>query len=68
MSLTDDIGDTAGAVWRYLAAHGPTTLYALERAIEAPKTTIAMALGWLAREGKLAAGTEGRTVRYGVKE
>lgn len=60
------IGATAGAVWQYLDANDPATLYAIERAVDAPKLLIAMALGWLAREGKLTIRREGRTVRYAV--
>jgi len=46
------IGLCAGEIWRYLDKHnGETTLQALFRGIDAPRETILMASGWLAREG-----------------
>ena len=46
------IGLCAGEVWRYLDQHnGEAALEAAIRDIKAPKETILMALGWLAREG-----------------
>lgn len=66
MTTVESIGVTAGAVWQYLYANGPATLYAIEKAVDAPKPLIPMGLGWLAREGKLAIEREGRTVRYAV--
>ena len=67
MSTIEQIGTTAGSVWRFLTASGPSTLYALEKGIDAPKAVIAMAIGWLAREGKLHVEHEGRTVRYAAR-
>ncbi len=46
------IGLCAGEVWRYLDKHeGKGTLKTLISGISAPKETILMAVGWLAREG-----------------
>jgi len=46
------IGLCAGEVWNYLDAHdGHATLGALLSGIDAPRDTILMAVGWLAREG-----------------
>lgn len=46
------IGLCAGEVWRYLDKHnGKALLKALFSGIDAPKETILMAVGWLAREG-----------------
>lgn len=46
------IGLCAGEIWRYLDKyHGKATLKALFAGIDAPKETILMAVGWLAREG-----------------
>lgn len=46
------IGLCAGEVWRYLDQHqGQATLKSLLSGIKAPKETIFMAVGWLAREG-----------------
>lgn len=53
------IGLCAGEVWRYLDQHGgKASLNDLFSKIEAPKETILMAVGWLAREGYvILAGT-----------
>jgi len=46
------IGLCAGEIWRYLDKHhGEASLKALFSGIDAPKETILMAAGWLAREG-----------------
>jgi len=46
------IGLCAGEIWRYLDAHeGNATLEDLFSEIDAPRETILMAVGWLAREG-----------------
>lgn len=46
------IGLCAGEIWRYLDAHeGKASLEELFTEIEAPKDTILMSTGWLAREG-----------------
>lgn len=46
------IGLCAGEIWRYLDKHeGSATLEALVSKVDAPRETILMALGWLAREG-----------------
>ena len=48
------IGLCAGEVWRYLDNHnGKSSLKKLFAGIDAPKETILMAVGWLAREGYL---------------
>lgn len=45
------IGLCAGEVWHYLEAHeGHASLDALFSGIDAPRETILMAVGWLARE------------------
>ncbi len=46
------IGLCAGEVWQYLDKHdGKGTLKGLFAGVRAPKETILMAVGWLAREG-----------------
>ena len=46
------IGLCAGEIWRYLDAHqGKGSLGTMVSEIDAPRETILMAVGWLAREG-----------------
>ena len=52
-SCLDQIGDTAGLVWRHLDVNGPRTLSQLAKEVDAPRDVIMQGVGWLAREGKL---------------
>lgn len=54
MWTIDDVGITAGQVWSFLKDHGPASVTIIESDVEAPKLLVHLALGWLAREGKLA--------------
>ena len=56
------VGETAGVVWQYLTDHGRTTLTTLERGIGAPRESVLMGVGWLAREGKVELSQERRSV------
>lgn len=62
------IGETAGLVWNFLRSNGDASLTALEKGIEAPKTMVSMAVGWLAREGKIDLRDEKRAVRVSLKD
>jgi hypothetical protein len=52
-SLPERIGEAAGRVWRQLRAHGPHAVRDLAHAIGRNEIDVYMAIGWLAREGKL---------------
>ncbi len=45
----DQIGETAGAVWRCLDENGSMSLAKLARNVDAPRDTVMQAVGWLAR-------------------
>lgn len=60
MDFFDHIGETAGNVWRVLETKGPQSLGALKKQVKAPADLVLMAVGWLAREGKLALEQKGR--------
>jgi hypothetical protein len=62
------IGETAGLVWNFLQSNGESSLSSLEKRIEAPKTMVSMAVGWLAREGKVGVRAERRSVRISLRE
>lgn len=47
------IGETAGAIWHFLNAHGPVPISKLVKELDQPKETVLQGLGWLAREGKI---------------
>jgi hypothetical protein len=58
------IGETAGLVWRALDDGGPMSLAKLVKSVGAPRDLVMQALGWLAREDKIAIEdtNRGRTV------
>lgn len=62
------VGETAGRVWEYLQGHGKSALTAVEREIDTPAALIHMAIGWLAREGKLSVQQEGRQTQLWLTE
>jgi len=62
------IGDTAGLVWNFLRTNGESSLSTLEKKVEAPRSMVSMAVGWLAREGKIEVKDEKRAVRISSKE
>lgn len=57
----EQIGETAGHVWRVLSESGPLSLTKLTKEVDAPKDLVMQALGWLAREDKIVIEEDGRT-------
>lgn len=51
--MTPDIGETAGKVWHFLEEHPGATIEQIARELRVKENLAAMAVGWLAREGKL---------------
>lgn len=51
--MLDNIGNVAGDVWRYLEENDEATVTKLTRELGETERTVLMAIGWLAREGKL---------------
>jgi predicted transcriptional regulator len=62
------IGRTAGQVWSFLNENPNASLSAVERGVNMPSSTVHMALGWLAREGKIQVAREGRGLRFWLIE
>ena len=59
--MLNDIGETAGSIWRTLEEEGPLRLSTLKKQIKVADALFYMALGWLARESKIDFETEGRS-------
>ena len=51
--ITTKIGENAGLIWNALQG-GALTLKALKKATKLKKDELYLALGWLAREGKVS--------------
>ena len=47
------IGETAGAIWRILHENGPQSLAKIVERVGGNRDLVMQGLGWLAREGKL---------------
>lgn len=60
--LEDKIGEVAGKVWKFLEKEGKSSITGVNDAVAEPRSRVNMALGWLAREGKVNFQSEGRGV------
>jgi hypothetical protein len=52
--LNEEIGATAGKVWEALDTKGEMSISALKKAVGNKDTLVDWAIGWLAREDKIA--------------
>ncbi len=62
-----EIGKAAGISWQYLDQHGETTLSKLKQGTKLSEQILLMALGWLAREGKLNFVQDRRSLKLSLK-
>jgi hypothetical protein len=60
------IGETAGKVWKILNEKGAASLSAVEKGVGAPKALVDMAIGWLAREGKVELKQDKRSIQISL--
>ncbi len=60
MTLSERVGETAGAIWHLLDKEGPVSLTQLVKKVGEPRDTVMQGLGWLAREGKVQIEEVGR--------
>lgn len=65
--MQERIGDVAGEVWRFLEENGETSLSSISDSVDAPRSKIHMAVGWLAREDKLSFKENGRGILYSLR-
>jgi Winged helix-turn-helix domain (DUF2582) len=66
--VQEEIGTVAGAIWRALAESGPGTLPKLRKAIDCKTPVFDWAIGWLARENKIAITREKKSFLVHLKE
>src|SRR5215510_10654823 len=62
-----EIGEAAGRIWQHLDKHGATALMSLSQRVKVRPQMAAMAIGWLAREGKLNFVREGRIMKVDLR-
>lgn len=65
--MIQQIGETAGKIWRLLNEYGEARLSQLRLGVNADPNLILQAIGWLAREDKLRFEKNGRYVTYSLK-
>lgn len=63
-----EVGHAAGRVWQLLAGQGPQTIAALKKGAGGSPDMVMAAVGWLAREGKLAFRPNGRGMQIALVE
>jgi hypothetical protein len=61
-----EIGESAGKVWQYLNEHPASTPEQINKVLKLKENLLYMAIGWLAREGKLAFDVRGKTTKLSV--
>jgi hypothetical protein len=66
--MEQEIGGAAGAIWRALAENGGCALPKLRRNIACKAPVFDWALGWLAREDKIAITRVKRSFMVQLKE
>ena len=64
--MIDEIGENAGRVWQYLSQHSPASPQEIKKVLKLDEALLYMAIGWLAREGKLAFEGEGKKARVSL--
>ena len=57
----EQIGETAGDVWRLLTAKGPLSMAQVVKQLDVPRDLAMLALGWLAREDKISIDNDSRS-------
>jgi Winged helix-turn-helix domain (DUF2582) len=66
--MQEDISNAAGVVWRYLDEHGASALSVLKRGSRLADPLVFMAIGWLAREGKIDLLRSRRGVQVSLRD
>ncbi len=65
--MINSIGENAGLVWNYLSENQESTLANLKKVLDLKGDTAALAVGWLAREGKVQIGKKGNSVKVVIQ-
>jgi hypothetical protein len=62
------VGELSGRVWRHLAAEGEQSIAQVVTALEDSADRVCMAVGWLAREGKINMKSVDGSILIALKE
>jgi hypothetical protein len=66
INMTQQIGEAAGQVWKYLSEHPGAHLEHLAKDLKLKDTLAFMGIGWLAREGKLVFEKDAKSTKVSV--
>jgi hypothetical protein len=66
--MEGEIGDAAGAIWLALSGNGRTTMPELKKKTDCKTPVFDWAIGWLARENKIAITREKRSFIVTLKD
>ena len=66
--MQEEIGFTAGVIWRALNDKGELSLVTLRREVNGKTPVFGWAVGWLAREGKIVISREKRSFCIRLRE
>lgn len=66
--MMQDVGMTAGKVYKKLGAKGQMSLTRLKKEVGGNDAMVTMAVGWLAREGKLNFAKERNVLKIGLAD
>jgi Winged helix-turn-helix domain (DUF2582) len=64
--MIQQIGENAGRVWNHLREHPGIQLEQISKELKLKDSLALMAIGWLAREGKLAFEQNGKRPRVSL--
>jgi predicted RNA-binding protein (virulence factor B family) len=67
MTANSEIGAAAGKIWNYLDKNGPSSVTKITAATGIGKNDVQRAIGWLAKEDKLAIELKGRVETLSLK-
>jgi hypothetical protein len=66
--MHEEIGTTAGAIWKALNANGELSLPSLKQQLDAKSPVFDWAVGWLAREDKVIITRHQKSYRVRLNE
>lgn len=64
--MVQRIGETAGSVWQFLNEHPGATPEQIGKGLKIDDSLVLLALGWLAREGKLVFEVNEKTFKVSL--
>lgn len=65
--MTQKIGEAAGRIWQLLSQKPAASLEQINKQLKLDLSVFCMALGWLAREDKIAFEGQGKELKISLK-